>query len=278
MILVTSLDYPAAIGQSAMFHCEAPGIKLTSPDPQQTLTMNQTYQIAWQYYGDPGPHVRIDLLSADGGGYNMQVFNTPAQSTAVQGSGAWGQGQYSWTLTNKGPRRQFYIQFTGVENPNVWDRNQYYIAAGTGGTSGSGGVTSTTTTTSTTTGSTSQQLLTSDTYFKYNSSSSALFAKGSTVTLDASGYAVKGQLAGAFGPGTDLPYSTGNNVRFQGGSLIIFSGNCVSQGVLAGGFGVRQYCSPIHVQRFYSIHGWFTRHVPFWGVCHGRHCGGNHDF
>ena len=127
-IRVTSLDFPAVKGDSDNFSCEMPGIKLSSPDTQQILVLNQTYQIAWGYQGDPGPHVRIDTLQSDAGGYNMKVYNTPAASTAVQGSsGKWGQGQFSWTPTDRPFGKQFYIMITGVENSSVYDRRQYTI-------------------------------------------------------------------------------------------------------------------------------------------------------
>jgi hypothetical protein len=237
-VRVTSLDYPAAKGEGDVFTCEKPWITLTSPDPQQNLNMNQTYQIAWQYYGDPGPHVRVDLMTSRSGGYNLQVFDTPAQSAAMQGSsGKWGQGGISWTLTNKGPQSQFYIQLTGVENTTVYDRKQYYIAYGSGTsgtvsgttTTGSTGSTGTSTSSSSSsTGSTSQRQLTGNTSFKYNSSSSATFFAGSIVTLDGNGYIVSGQLAS----NQSLEYRSGKSVQFQGMSLVTFSGGYVQAGQL----------------------------------------------
>jgi hypothetical protein len=243
-IRVTSLDFPSAKGEGDVFSCEKPWISLTSPDPQQTLYMNQTYQIGWQYGGDPGPHVRVDLMSSKTGGYNLQVFETPAQSAAMQGSsGKWGQGQISWNLTNKGPQSQFYIQLTGVENTSVYDRRQYYIGYGSGTTgstvsgttsTGSTGSTGTSTTTGTTsgssgTGSTSQKVLTSDTSVKYSANRSATFKGGTTVNLDGNGYAVNGYLSMS---DQLLDYNSGKSTQIMGGSYVTFSGGYVTSGYL----------------------------------------------
>jgi len=222
-IRVTSLDFPSVKGEGDVFTCEKAGIRITSPDPQQVLVLNQTYQIGWQYAGDPGPHVRIDLLSSDTGGYNMQVFETPAQSTAAQGSsGKWGQGQFSWTLTNRAKFHEFYIQITGVENPGIWDRRKYATADNDATTSG-------TVSGSTNTGSSTQQKLTRDTSFIYNATSSpATFLAGSTVTLDANNYAVTGQLAND----QYLDYRAGKPAQFQHVSIVAFSGGYVQKGQL----------------------------------------------
>lgn len=260
-IRVTSLDFPALTSDTGLFECERPGIAITSPNPDQNLVMNQTYQIAWEYYGDPGRHVRIDLMSSDVGGYNLQVFDTPAQSTAMQASsGQWGRGQFSWTLTNRGPRRLFYIQLKGVEDPSVWDRQQYYIettgASGTtgmttssgttstgssSGTSGSSG-SSTTGTSGTSSGSSSSgtsgssgsmggatQMLTHDTSIKYNPTDSATFIKNTTVKLDANGYAVDGYLAMT---DQSLKYGSGKSAVIFAGSRVGFESGYAASGFL----------------------------------------------
>jgi hypothetical protein len=232
-VRITSLDNPAVFGVGDIFSCEKPWITLVSPDPQKNLQMNGAYQIGWKYNGDPGPHVRVDLLSAKAGGSNMQVFETPSQSAAVQGSsGKWGEGQIAWTLTNKGPQSQFYIQIRGIEDPNVYDRKQYWI----GGATGSSGTTTTTVTTGTTTGSTStgtsagacpvkgntyQETLSSDKTFKYNATDSATFQKGTPVKLTYDNYVVEGYLNSS----QSLKYKANQSVKMYSGAKVTF-GNC----------------------------------------------------
>ena len=263
-IRVTSLDFPAAKDETS-FYCQKPWIAIKTPDPQQNLNMNQTYQIAWEYRGDPGRHVRVEVLSAKAGGYDMKAFETPAQSAPMQASGAkWGEGQVSWTLTNRGPHQNLYIQLQSVEDKTVWDRKQYYIAyAGSGGTS-SGGVTvgsgSSGSGTSTTSGTSSSGAtsgsgtssgagsafpsncsgglqsgrleLTGARTLKYNPSDSATFRSSSFVTLDANCYALLGLLASD----QQLKYRAANSASalFRLGSPAYFSNGYVQQGQLYG--------------------------------------------
>ncbi len=240
-VTVTSLDNPAIKASGDIFSCSKPWITLVSPDPQQNLQMNDSYQIGWKYYGDPGPHVRVDLLSAKNSGYNMQIFETPAQSTPVQGStGKWGEGQISWKLTNRGPHSQFYIQVSGIENPNIYDRKQYYI----GGSSGSSGTTTGTMTTGTTTGSSTTssssgsnttEMLTYDAVLKYNATDTAMFQKNSTVVRNSQGQVVEGYLyLGSYSQ--ELKYNSGKSVKMQPGSKVTFS-----NGYLASGFITLDY-------------------------------------
>jgi hypothetical protein len=259
-ILVTSLDFPAVQGAGDIFTCEMPGIKLTSPDPQQGLMLNQTYQIGWQYWGDPGPHVRIDLLSASGPGRSLMAIATPTQSTAVQCPSPckYGQGQFSWTFTTPAPLAPLYIQITGVENPSVQASSSQYAfllpgaggtAAGGGGTTGTSTVSSSGSSGTTSSGTTSKtsapstQTLTKDTSFKYNASNSATFAAGTTVTLDANGYALSGYLSKPLPTVTygnlvvsgdqTLYYASGSSAAFQAGSYVTFGNGYLVTGYLS---------------------------------------------
>lgn len=238
-VTITSLDNPAIKASGGTFSCEKPWITLVSPDPQKNLQMNNSYQIGWKYYGDPGPHVRVDLLSAKNQGYNMQVFETPAQNTPVQGTtGKWGEGQISWKLTNRGPQSQFYIQIRGIEDPNIYDRKQYYI----GGSSGSSGTstgtvttgsstTTTTTTTPTTTGSNSTERLTYDAVLKYNATDSAKFQKNTSVVLNPQGQVIEGYLyLGSYSQ--ELKYNSGKSVKMQPGSKVTFSNGYLTSGLI----------------------------------------------
>ncbi len=238
-VTITSLDNPAIKASGDIFSCEKPWITLVSPDPQKNLQMNNSYQIGWKYYGDPGPHVRVDLLSAKNQGYNMQVFETPAQSAPVQeGTGKWGEGQISWKMTNRGPQPQFYIQIRGVEDPNIYDRKQYYIG-GSSGSSGTSTVTvttgsntnSTNTNTSTSTGSNSTEMLTYDAVLKYNATDSAKFQKNTSVVLNPQGQVVEGYLyLGSYSQ--ELKYNSGKIVKMQPGSKVTFSNGYLTSGFI----------------------------------------------
>jgi hypothetical protein len=265
-IRVTSLDFPAVKGETS-FSCQKPAIVLISPDPNQNLAMKQTYQIGWYYFGDPGPHVRVDLLSAKANGSDMAVFETPAQSAPLRTSGGpLGAGQISWTLTNKGPHVNFYIQVRSVETQTVSDLKRYYIAytGGTGVTtvttgsssssSGTGSTSSSSSSGSTSSGTSSsgsssgagsafpsncsgglqsgKMQLSGATSLKYNPSDSATFRSSSFATLDSNCYAVMGLL----GSDQQLKYRAASSASaaFRYGSPIYFSNGYVQQGQLWG--------------------------------------------
>lgn len=258
VIRITSLENPAVTGKGSFFNCERPGVTLVSPDPQKNLQMNRTYEIGWKYFGDPGPNIRVDLLSAKTSGYNMSVFETPAASIPIQGSGKWGEGRLSWTLTNRGPQQQFYIQLKGIENPNIFDRKRYYIGGSGGGsssgsssavvggsssgtsTAGSGGSSSAGTSTSGTSnaganacqsGETYQELLSGNKAFKYNATDSATFLTNSFIKLTRGGYVVEGYLALNRGPQA-LNYKAGKSVRIMSGSKVTFKNCCLASGLI----------------------------------------------
>lgn len=241
-VTITSLDNPAIKASGDFFSCGKPWISIVSPDPQKTLQMNTSYQIGWKYQGDPGPHVRVDLLSSKNQGYNMQVFETPAQSAPVQGgTGKWGEGQISWNLANRGPQSQFYIQVRGVEDPNIYDRKQYYFegSSGSSGTttgtvttgSTAGSSTTTTNTTSTGTGSNSSEMLTYDAVLKYNATDSAKFQKNTSVVLNPQGQVVEGYLyLGSYSQ--ELKYNSGKTVKMHPGSKVSFGNGYLTSGFI----------------------------------------------
>ena len=232
-IQVTSLSQSSVQGSNDPFVIAKPSVTLALPDPNQTLVRNQPYQIAWKYTGDPGGHVRIDIFNGASASPTQLIYTITA-STDI---GLWGTGHYSWD--GYGMFSKIYIQIQGVETPTMKDSRLYTTVSGGGTTSGtvsgttsSGSTGSTGTSTGSSsgsaTGSTSQRQLTQNTSIKYNSNHSATFFGGSTVTLDANGYAVSGQLAS----NQSLEYGAGKSAQFQGISVVTFSNGYVQKGQL----------------------------------------------
>jgi len=191
------------------------------------LVRGRPYAIAWNYKGDPGGHVRIGIFGSDTATQPAEIIT---DSTDV---GLWGVGHYQWS---GGIFRTVwtYIQIQSVETPTVRDRRKYTTvnpggtptlpAPGGGGStspaSGCGG-----------SGANTQQLLTKDTSFKYNPSSSATFATGTTVKLDANGCAVSGLLS--LGSIQSLEYRSGKSASFFPGSEVAFANGYVLSGYLS---------------------------------------------
>lgn len=67
----------------------AEGINVTSPNGGETWAVGSTYDITWEYTGDPGSTVRIRLFEAG------SVVGDIVTSTS---SGSGGTGSYSWTI------------------------------------------------------------------------------------------------------------------------------------------------------------------------------------
>jgi hypothetical protein len=227
-IRVTSLDFPAAKGETS-FSCQKPAIVLISPDPNQNLAMKQAYQIGWYYFGDPGPHVRVDLLSAKANGSDMAVFETPAQSAPLRTSGGpLGAGQISWTLTNKGPHVNFYIQVRSVETQTVSDLKRYYIAYGGGGGTSVTTVTTGSSSSSSGTGSTSGS---SSSGTSSGSTSSGTSGSGSS---SGTGSAFASNCGGGLQSGgrleltsaRTLKYNPNDSATFRSGSFATLDASC----------------------------------------------------
>jgi hypothetical protein len=221
-IKVTSLTQGSVQGSNDPFIIAKPSITLTLPDPNQTLVRFRPYEIAWNYKGDPGAHVKIEIYSA---------FNPDRRLWSIADSsdiGLWGVGHFSWNGDGSTNLIQMYIQIQSIETPSVKDRRLYNVVNPSGatvGTSMGGG--------SSSSGTGSSTLLTRDTSFNYNASSSATFQGGTTVNLDAKGYAVKGYLTTA--RGQSLDYRSGKSAQFQAGSFVTFSNGYVVSGFLSLG-------------------------------------------
>jgi hypothetical protein len=225
-IQVTSLSQSSVQGSNDPFVIAKPSITLALPDPNQTLVRNQPYQIAWKYTGDPGGHVRIDIFNGAGASPTQLIYTITA-STDI---GLWGTGHYSWD--GYGMFSKIYIQIQGVETPTMKDSRLYTTVSGSGATSGTvstGSSSSSSGSPGSSSSGTTQQLK-QNTSIKYNSSNSATFFAGTTVTLDGNGYAVNGYLSMS---DQSLYYSSGKSARFYAGSYVTFGGGYVTSGLLS---------------------------------------------
>jgi hypothetical protein len=88
-------------------------ITVTSPNGGESWSRNSTYSIRWNYSGNPGSNVKIELLK--GGALNR----TLTSSTSI---GSSGSGSYSWKIPNNQTTGTDYtIRVTSTSNSNYKD-------------------------------------------------------------------------------------------------------------------------------------------------------------
>jgi hypothetical protein len=100
-------------------------MSIVFPKGGETLTAGSTQTIRWNYTGNPGSHVKIELLK---GG----VINRTITSFAPKGSG--GTGSRNWTIpANQAPGTDYRIRVTSRSNGACTDTSDsdFTIAAPT---------------------------------------------------------------------------------------------------------------------------------------------------
>jgi len=107
-IRVTSTKNSTYTGTSdSDFTIAAPTITLVSPNGGEILTAGTTQKISWNYTGNPGARVKIELLKA--GVVNRVIASVP------KGSG--GSGSRNWTIpANLAPGTDYRIRVTSTTN------------------------------------------------------------------------------------------------------------------------------------------------------------------
>ena len=88
-IRVQSKTYPAVSDTSQPFTISAGSIEVTSPSAGQVWYKKNTYTITWNYTGNPGPWVKVELLKS---GYTIGTIS----STISAGSN--GTGSVNWKV------------------------------------------------------------------------------------------------------------------------------------------------------------------------------------
>jgi hypothetical protein len=101
-----------------------PPITVVTPNGGENWRRGSTYTIRWQYTGDSGPYVKIELL-------NGTTVNRVISSSTSIGSG--GSGSKSWTIPSTQPLgRDYKIQITSTSDSTVIDVSNlaFTISAG----------------------------------------------------------------------------------------------------------------------------------------------------
>lgn len=93
-------------------------ITVTSPNGGESWSRRKTYTIDWNYSGDPGNAVKIELLSS---GKVVGVIN----SSTPMGSG--GSGSYQWTITQR-IGTAYTVRVTSVTTPACTDVSDNYFS------------------------------------------------------------------------------------------------------------------------------------------------------
>ncbi len=97
-------------------------VTVVSPNGGENLTNGTTKIINWNYIGDPGPYVKIELLK--GGGLNSIIIG----STSI---GSGGIGSYSWSIPNNQTFGNDYkIRITSTNNTGITDDSNNYFTIG----------------------------------------------------------------------------------------------------------------------------------------------------
>lgn len=88
-------------------------ITVTAPNGGEIRKVGSTYDITWNYAGDPGSTVRIELLKG------TSVVKTLSKKQPI---GASGTGSFSWTVQGSvGTGPDFRIRITSTSNQNYTD-------------------------------------------------------------------------------------------------------------------------------------------------------------
>jgi hypothetical protein len=87
---------------------EGPGLTLTSPNGEEAWTAGTFKKIIWQYTGNPGAYIRIELLRGD------SLFSTIAKQA---GRGFRGNGIRYWYIPKwLPPGNDYKIRITSITN------------------------------------------------------------------------------------------------------------------------------------------------------------------
>ena len=113
-IRVTSTTYGGCTDTSdIVFTIAAPTITVVSPNSGETWTAGSMQTIRWNYTGNPGSYVKIELLK---GG----IVNRVIASSAWKGSG--GSGSRSWKIAlSQAPGTDYSIRVTSTSNNSYSD-------------------------------------------------------------------------------------------------------------------------------------------------------------
>jgi len=96
-----------------------PSIALTSPNGGESWTARSTKTITWNYTGDPGNYLKIELLKAGA------VVRT---ITSYASKGSNGIGSYNWTIPSTQTKGSDYkIRITSASNGSVTDIGDNYF-------------------------------------------------------------------------------------------------------------------------------------------------------
>jgi len=104
------------------FTIAAPTITVVSPNDGETLTAGTTQTIRWIYTGNPGSHVKIELLK---GG----VVNRIIRAFASKGSG--GSGSFDWRIPlTQVTGSDYRIRITSIRNGSYTDTSDVDFTIG----------------------------------------------------------------------------------------------------------------------------------------------------
>jgi len=104
---------PRAVYYRLQYLWGANALALTSPNGGETWQVGKTQTIDWNYAGNPGTYVKIELMK------NGSVIRTIAKSAKI---GANGRGSYTWTPPSKlKPGSDYKIRMTSISNNQIND-------------------------------------------------------------------------------------------------------------------------------------------------------------
>ena len=96
-----------------------PSVTVTSPNGGDALTAGTTKTITWNYTGDPGYYLRIELLKA---GTVVATLNSYASK------GSNGVGSYNWTVpSTQAAGSDYKIRVTSTSNSSVTDTSDNFF-------------------------------------------------------------------------------------------------------------------------------------------------------
>jgi FtsP/CotA-like multicopper oxidase with cupredoxin domain len=120
---LTGTTNPAAVTMdadktvNAAFAIAVP-LTLTYPNGGESLRRGTSYTITWNYQGNPGPNVRLELWRTNSGGTMTQLQTVIKASTPI---GSNGTGSFAWKVQPRIPATTFKVKIISTTNGTAWD-------------------------------------------------------------------------------------------------------------------------------------------------------------
>jgi hypothetical protein len=91
---------------------------LTYPNGGESLRRGTVYNITWNYQGNPGSNVRLELWRANAAGTLTQLQTVIKASTPI---GSNGTGSFAWRVPPRVPASTYKVKILSTTDGTIWD-------------------------------------------------------------------------------------------------------------------------------------------------------------